>query len=101
MYPGDTAQTISGDFDNGNDGPVYVTSVTVSIAGVDKAAGAPAGDCDETDFTLADPTMNVGRQVPVGTGVDAFTGASIKFNNKAVNQDGCKNATVTLAYTIN
>ena len=45
--------------------------------------------------------MSVGAQVPVGTGVGSFTGATIKFNNKtATNQDACKDATVTLSYTI-
>jgi len=101
MYPGDSAQTISGNFDNSNDGPVFVTSVTASIASVVKAAGAPAGTCDATDFTLANPVMNVGAQVPAGNGQGSFTGATIHFNNKAaVNQDACQNATVTLAYAI-
>jgi hypothetical protein len=100
MYPGDSAQTISGDFDNPNTGPVHVSSVTVSIASVTKAVGAPAGTCDATDFTLASPTMNVGAEVPAGNGQSAFTGATIKFNNKASNQDACKGATVSLAYAI-
>ena len=43
----------------------------------------PAGTCDATDFTLATPVMNVGAQVPAGTGKGSFTGATIHFNNKA------------------
>ena len=101
MYPGDSAQTISGNFDNANDGPVYVTSVTAAIASVTKAAGAPAGTCDASDFTLASPVMNVGAEVPSGNAKGSFTGATIKFNNKpAVSQDACQNATVTLSYSI-
>ena len=57
MYPGDSAQTISGNFNNTNAGPVYVSSVAASIASVTKAAGAPAGTCDATDFTLASAAM--------------------------------------------
>lgn len=96
MYPGDSAQTISGDFDNTNSGPIYVTSVTVSIASVT----AP-GTCDASDFTLSGTTMAVGAEVPAGSGVGAFTGATIQFNDKpATNQDGCKGATVSLAYSI-
>jgi hypothetical protein len=102
MYPGDSAQTISGNFNNSNTGPVFVTSVTVSIpaGGVVKAASAPAGTCDASDFTLANTTMAVNTQVPSGNGVGSFTGATIQFNNKATNQDACKGATVNLAYSI-
>ncbi len=101
MYPGDTAQTISGNFDNPNSGPSYVNTVTVSIASVTKAAAAPAGTCDATDYTLAGATMTVNNEVPTGTGKGAFTGATLKFNDKATtNQDACKGATVNLAYAI-
>jgi hypothetical protein len=101
MQPGDTAQTVSGTFGNTNTSPVYVTSVTASIGAVTKAGGAPAGTCDATDFTLASAVMPVGHEVAVGNPVDAWTGATIKFNNKAAtNQDACKGATVALAYSI-
>ena len=100
MYPGDSAQTISGDFNNTNSGPVYVSTVTASIASVTKAAGAPAGACDATDYTLASPTMTVNASVPAGSPQGAWTGATIKFNNKATNQDACKGATVNLSYAI-
>ncbi len=96
MYPGDSPQTISGDFDNPNEGPVYVTSVTAAITGVAGGDGA----CSAADYTLATPEMLVGAEVEAGTGVGAWTGATIQFNNTVANQDGCKNATVTLTYTI-
>ena len=98
MYPGDSAQTISGNFDNSNQGPIHVGTVTASISGVTKAAGAPAGTCDASDFTLADAAMTVDAEVPVGTGKGSFTGATIKFNNTASNQDACKGATVNISY---
>ena len=101
MYPGDSPQVISGNFDNGNDGPVYVTSVTASISSVVKAPSAPAGTCDATDFTLASPVMTVNAQVPGGNGQGSFSGATIHFNNKtAVNQDACQDATVNLSYSV-
>jgi len=102
MFPGDAAQTISGTFTNPatNPGPIYVGTVTASIASVTKAGGAPAGNCDATDYTLTSETMTVGQQVAVGTG-GSWTGARLQFNNKAGgNQDACKGATVTLAYAI-
>lgn len=102
LRPGGAAATLSGNFTNGNDSPVYVTSVTASISGVTKAGGAPAGTCDATDYTLAGATMTVNAQVPAGTAQGAWTGATVTFNNKpAVNQDACKGATVAFAYTSN
>lgn len=100
MYPGDSAQTISGTFNNTNTGPVYVSTVTASIASVTKAVGAPAGTCDATDYTLATATMTVNASVPAGSAQGAWTGATIRFNNKGTNQDACKGATVSLSYAI-
>ncbi len=100
MYPGDSAQTISGNFTNTNDGPVYVTTVTASISSVTKAVGAPAGTCDATDFTLANAAMTVNASVPAGANQGSWSGATIKFNNKATNQDACKGATVSLSYAV-
>ena len=100
MGPGDSAQTLSGTFDNGNSGPVYVGTVTASIDSVELATGV-SGTCDATDFTLGNATMTVDDQVPAGNGQGSWTGATIKFNNKAtVNQDACKGALVHLAYVI-
>ena len=99
MYPGDSAQTLSGTFTNPNDGPIQVNTVTASIASVTKAAGV-TGTCDATDFTLTDAVMTVNAQIAPGTG-GAWSGAKIQFNNKAgVNQDACKGATVALAYAV-
>jgi hypothetical protein len=101
MYPGDTAQTISGNFNNPNPGQVYVTTVTASIASVVKAGGAPAGTCDATDFTLAGAVMSVNAEIPAGNAKGAWTGATIKFNDKvAADQNACKGATVNLGYSV-
>ncbi len=100
MRPGDSAQSLDGNFTNGDDGPVYVGTVTASIASVTMAAGAADGTCDATDYTLAGAAMTVDAEVPVGFRQGAWTGATIKFNDKATNQDACKGATVNLAYTI-
>lgn len=99
MYPGDTAQTLAGTFNNPNTGPVTITSVTASISSVTKA-GVTATGCDATDFTIAG-TATIGNagSVPNGNPQGSWTGLTIKFNNKASNQDPCKNATVNIAYT--
>jgi hypothetical protein len=44
--------------------------------------------------------MTVNAEVASGNAKGSWTGATIKFNNKASNQDQCKGATVNLAYTI-
>lgn len=97
MYPGDSPQTISGTFTNTNEGPIYVTSVTASIASVTGGDGA----CSAADYVLANEVMTVEAEVPVGTGVGTWSGATLQFDNTLENQDGCQNATVNLAYTVN
>src|SRR4051794_10051762 len=93
MAPGDAAQPLSGNFNNTNSGPVYVATVTASISSVTTASGV-TGTCDASDYTLTGASMAVGAEVASGTGKGTWTGASIKFNNKATNQDACKSATV-------
>jgi hypothetical protein len=101
LRPEGAAQILTGNFTNGNTGPVYVTSVTAAIAGVAKADGAAAGECTAGDFTLADPVMDVAVEIPSGTAQGEWTGASLAFKNSSTaNQDACKGATVTLSYSI-
>jgi hypothetical protein len=97
MYPGDTAQVLSGTVKNAAANAAYVTKVAVAISGVTKGGVAATG-CDASDFTLTAPDMAVGKEVAAGDTV-VFSGATIKFNDKNVAQDGCKGVTVALAYT--
>lgn len=99
LQPGGAAQTLSGNFTNGNTSPVYVSNVTASISSV-TVNGEVAVGCDASDYTIANAAMTVGTEVPAGTAKGAWTGATITFNNKATNQDACKGATVNLAYAI-
>ena len=94
LAPGVAAKSLSGNFDNANTGPVYVAAVTATVTGTDKTG------CDASDYTIAG-TATVGAEVPVGTGVGAWSGLTIQFNNKATNQDPCKGAVVAIAYTSN
>lgn len=97
LRPGGTAQTLSGNFTNGNDEPVYVSTVTASIASI--SDGGPT--CDAADYTLSNAVMTVNASVAIGTG-GSWSGATIAFNNKpAENQDDCKNATVNFSYAAN
>jgi hypothetical protein len=95
LSPGSGPQTLSGDFDNGNSGAVFVTSVSVTVASIDSPG------CGPTDYTIGGAAV-VGAQVPSGFGVGSWSGLTIQFNNKpGVNQDACKGAVVALAYTSN
>ena len=95
MAPGIAAQTLSGNFDNPNAGPVYVASVSATVTGTDKAG------CTAADYTVAG-TATVGAQVAAGTGQGSWSGLTIQFNNKTnAIQDACKNAVVNIAYTSN
>jgi len=101
LQPGGAAQTLSGNFNNGNTSPVYVANVVASIESVTQAVGA-VGACDATDYILDTTPMVVNAEVPSGSGTGAWGGATIKFNDEvATNQDGCKGATVHLGYTSN
>jgi hypothetical protein len=98
MYPGDSAQTLSGTFDNPTGALVHVSQVAVSISSVTKN-GNPVVGCDDSDYTLSGSPMTVNAEVPAGNGKGNWTGATIQFNDKASNQDACKGATVNLSYT--
>lgn len=96
MGPGDAAQTLSGNFNNTSNEAVFVGTVTASISSVTGGEGA----CSATDYTLTGEAMTVDATVEPGVG-GAWTGATIQFNNDPlVNQDGCKGATVNLAYAV-
>lgn len=99
MYPGDTAQTLSGDFDNASGGTIHVDSVTISIASVTQGGTAAVG-CTAADYTLSGTTMNAVQDVAIGTGVGGWSGATIQFNNTTGNQDACQGATVNFAYAV-
>jgi hypothetical protein len=99
LAPGVAAQTLSGNFDNSNSGPVYVATVTAAITSVTDTNGDPIVGCDATDYTLANAVMTVGAEVPAGNAQGSWTGATLAFNDKGSNQDPCKLAVVHLGYT--
>jgi len=100
LAPGVAAGAITGTVTNNATNNAYVNTVTVSIASVEKAAGAVAGTCDATDYDLTNAVMNVQTDLaPAGS--FPFSGASLGFHNKAASQDQCKGAIVHLAYASN
>jgi len=98
LGPGVAAKALAGQFNNDNDGPTYVATVTASIESVTPLGGQT---CGVANYTINNPVATVDAEVPVGTGVGSWSGPSIEFVNSAtVNQDGCKGATVNIAYAI-
>jgi hypothetical protein len=97
IAPGLAPTPISGQVVNRGPEAIYVEAVSVEIATVTKAAGAVDGVCDSTDYDLRDPIMHIGRTLMPGQ-TAIFSGATIGFHNKPINQDACQAATVGLTY---
>jgi len=95
LVPGGSPVALAGDFTNLNAAPVPILGVTARVS---KISTTP-DKCGFDDFLITGtpaPTT-----VPSGTHVGAWSGLSVQFANKpTVNQDGCKNVTITVAYSL-
>jgi hypothetical protein len=98
LAPGSGTQPLSGNFDNPNAGPVYVASVSATVAEVNDAAGDPIVGCSAADYTIAGSGA-VGAEVPAGNAKGSWGNLTIAFNNTTANQNACKNAQLVIAYT--
>ena len=99
LYPGGPAVTLSGNFDNPNQGLVRVAAVTVAFDATTPITGGGAGTpCTTADYVLGGTsTPNV--EVAAGSGVGAWTGLTIRMVDSGTNQDACKTATIHLTYS--
>ncbi|MET0933705.1 MAG: hypothetical protein ABWX56_08325 [Mycetocola sp.] len=100
LAPGVAPVPIVGSVVNVTNDDIYISAVRVEITSVSAAPGAPQGVCDASDYVITGSAMSVNQELKPG-GSSRFSGASIGFANKAINQDGCKRATVHLLYTTN
>jgi hypothetical protein len=98
LAPGSGTQPLSGNFDNPNSGPAYVTAITGTVTEVNDALGDTITGCDADDYTIAGTGL-VGADVPAGNAVGSWGNLTIAFNNTGANQDVCKNAQVVISYT--
>jgi hypothetical protein len=98
LYPGGSA-ALSGNFDNHNAGPVYVTAVTASVTPFTAQADVNKPACTQADFSITG-TANVAAEVAAGNGVGAWSGLSLAMADRGTNQDNCKNVTVPVTYAI-
>lgn len=98
LVPGGASSTVSGTFNNPNSSPVFVTSVTATLASVSGSVGTPA--CTVADYQLETATVAIGAQAAADD-TTTWSGIKVRMLNSGTNQDACKNATVNLAYTSN
>lgn len=104
LYPGGPSVALSGNFYNPNPGPAHVTTVTAGTITATKATDAPAGSCAGSDFQIIGTGTVADSSVPSSaTATDyqgSWSGLSISMVNASTNQDGCKGATLSIAYTV-
>jgi hypothetical protein len=95
LAPGAAPVALSGTFNNPNSGNVKITQIAATVTGVT--------GCDATNFSIGgSPTTTIGGGgiIAGGNGVGSWSGLTIQMVDKpAVNQDACKNVSVTVAYT--
>ena len=102
LYPGGSAVTLSGNFNNTNAGKVRVGSVTVAFAATNPITGGSGGTpaCTPSDYAL-EGTADVNAEVNTGTAQGAWTGLTVRMLDSATDQDACKGATLNLVYSSN
>ncbi len=93
IAPG-TSRAVSFTAANSSGSPIRITTIHLDSV----AADAGHSGCTVADFTMADVTEN--HQVPAGATVEPLpTNGSVAYANTAVNQDACKDATLTLTFS--
>ena len=100
LFPGATAVTLSGTFDNANSGPVFIHNVTGAVAAFSSQTDTGKPACTQADFAIGG-TANVDANVAAGNGVGSWTGLTVRLLNGAGNQDNCKGQAITINYTAN
>jgi hypothetical protein len=91
---------------NPNNQPLAISNLTVTVKSVTKAAHAPVGACTTSDYAVVQYSGPYPLSVPANgsatltsLGVASSKWPQVKMLDAAYNQDGCKGATVTLAYS--
>jgi hypothetical protein len=93
FYPGQSAQTLSGNFTTNSAGPVQVHTVSATLT-------LPAG-CVAADFTVAGSPATVDQNITPGVANGSWGGITVAMNNTGISQDDCKSGAVGINYTSN
>lgn len=97
LVPGGAAQPVDFKITNPKSTPQYVASVAVSISGVSGPNIDATHPCSASDFTLVQPTA-ISADLAAGDSAFSPSGATIAMKDTGSNQDGCKGASVSLAF---
>lgn len=97
LFPGG-AVALSGNFNNPNSGPVFVTAVAASVTTFSVQADGTKPACTQADFSITG-SASVNAEIAVGNGVGSWSGLSLNMIDAATNQDNCKNIIVPITYT--
>lgn len=100
LAPGVASRPITGVVANNGTEATHIAAVNVEITSVTTAAGAQIDGCTAADFVLLDAVMPVRSDIAAGASTP-FSGASLGFANRPIEQDACRNVTVHLRYTAN
>lgn len=98
MGPDVAAQNLEGTFTNNGTTSAHVDSLTAEIGAITGGDGV----CTADNYVITGSPMTVNADIPpTGAPAGAWNGATIAFvNDLNVNQDGCKNASVAIVYTV-
>ena len=98
LVPGGPAVDVDFQVDNPGAGPETINGVSIAVT----VTSSP-GTCTPADFAVTQPNIS-GPVVIAGGGTATFagatTGADVSMVNSGSNQNGCKNATLQLTYTV-
>ncbi len=105
FFPGDASQTVTATVRNTSaDQKAYFSALTAQLS-VTKAATAAAGTCDASDYLLGGtagstttPKALTVTPVELTPGGTSTVTTQLQFNDKAVLQDACQGAVVTVTY---
>ncbi len=109
LYPGGSPSPIDLSFTNPNPGGsgaagVRVGRLTVKVSAVSAPAATALRPCTVSDFAVTQFSGTYPFEIPEGRstlqslGFAEDTWPTVRLVNRRVNQDGCKGATITLAY---
>ena len=99
LYPGGATRTIPLTLTNPNGVPVYVTSVTVTLAASSLPAGCSASDYQITQASIPSGGVDVPASGTVTLPAQGATTATVQMVDTDTNQDACQNAQLTLDYS--
>ena len=100
LYPGGPTAPLAGTFTNPNPGSVSLVSVTASVhVFASHLVDVAKPDCTQADFAVGGTSGAL--VVPSGTLVGSWSGLTVRLIDNGLNQDNCKNVSITIDYTAN